>query len=159
MLTIFTKRSRVLIMRAFWIYQSSEYASSSEDARVLIEKGFWICQGCEYASGSEDATGSEVAKVLNKQGLWICQRYTGFWICLNMSACICLYMSGYAQICLNGFCFIFPHCNQHTYFNIYTKLEVLVLRKMMFSWRYKFWFSYSSPNFICFFFQTIYFWK
>ena len=149
MLTIFTKRSRVLIMRAFWIYQSSEYASSSEDARVLIEKGFWICQDCEYASGSEYATGSEVAKVLNMSTL---HRV------LNMSACICLYMSGYVQICLNGFCFIFPHCNQHTYFNIYTKLEVLVLRKM-FSWRYKFWFSYSSPNFICFFFQTIYFWK
>ena len=37
-------------------------------------------------------------------------------------------MHEYAQICLNDFCFIFPHCNQLTYCNVYTKLEVLVLR-------------------------------
>ena len=37
-----------------------------------------------------------------------------------------------------------------TYFNVCTKLEVLVLRKMMlFSWRHKHLFFYSSCNFIC----------
>ena len=46
---------------------------------------------------------------------------TGFWICLNMPdyvwlnmhgyVWICQYMREYAQICLNGFCFIFPYCN------------------------------------------------
>ena len=91
--------------------------------------GFWIYQGSEYA------TGSEFAKVLNVPGFWIYQRYTGLWICLNISGCICLDMSEYAQICLDGFCFVFPYCNQLTYFNVYTKL---VLKKtMLFSWRYK----------------------
>ena len=57
--------------------------------------GFWIYQGSEYA------TGSEFAKVLNVPGFWIYQRYTGFWICLNISGCICLDMSEYAEIWMN----------------------------------------------------------
>ena len=112
MLIIFTKRARILNMQGFWTYQSSEYASGSKDARVLKMSGL-----------------------------------TGFWICLNIPdyvwlnmpryVWICQYMREYAQICLNGFCFIFPYCNTLstwsvlTYFNVYTKLEVLVLRKMM----------------------------
>ena len=109
MKTIFTKHPRVLNMRGFWTYQSSEYASRSKDARVLniprilICLWFWICQG------------SEQTRVLNMLGL------TGFWICLNMLDYVwlnmtgyvwtCRYMREYAQICLNGFCFIFPYCN------------------------------------------------
>ena len=151
MLTIFTKRSRVLIMRAFWIYQSSEYASGSEDARVLIKKGFWIYQGCEYASGSQDA------RVLNIPRFWIChwfwinkgseyvkvtQGSEYAWICLPAYACIWLNMPRYVWICPNlpeWLLLYISHCDQHTYFNVYTKLEVLVLRTM-FSWRYKIWF-------------------
>ena len=34
----------------------------------------------------------------------------GFWVCLNNSW-ICLSLTEYAGICLNGFCFTFPHCN------------------------------------------------
>ena len=112
MLVTFTKRSRILNKQGFWIHHSPEHASGSKDARAL-----------------------------NMSEL------TGFWICLSMSdyvwlnmpgyVWICRYMREYAQICLNGFCFIFPYCNTLstwsvlTYFNVYTKLEVLVLRKMM----------------------------
>ena len=157
MKTIFTKHPRVLNMRGFWTYQSSEYASRSKDARVLniprilICLWFWICQG------------SEQTRVLNMLGL------TGFWICLNMLdyvwlnmtgyVWICRYMREYAQICLNGFCFIFPYVipclleRVLTYFNVCTKLEVFVWRKMMlFSWRHKHWFFYSNCNFIWFLF-------
>ena len=116
---------------------------------------FWTYQSSEYASGSKDA------RVLNMSGL------TGFWICLNIPdyvwlnmpryAWICRYMREYAQICLNGFCFIFPYCNTSpnwtcavlTYFNVYTKLELLVFRKMVLLFvDTKIDFFYSSCNFI-----------
>ena len=85
----------VLKMPGFWLKKGSEYTRVVNMPLVLKMPGFWIYQGSEYA------TGSEVAKVLNKQGFWICQGYTGFWICLNMSACMCLHMAEYAEICMN----------------------------------------------------------
>ena len=95
--------TRVLNMSRFWIYQGHEYASRSEYARVLNKAGFWMYQDSEYASGSE------FARVLNMSGLPQGSKYA--LICLIMSGWICLDMREYAQICLNGFCFIFPHCN------------------------------------------------
>ena len=88
-------------------------------------------------------------------GFWICQGYTGFWICLIMSGWICLGMSEYAGICVNmpksplmAFVLYFPiviPCLLEgvvTYFNVYTKLEVLFWMKMrLFSWRHAIWFS------------------
>ena len=155
MLTISTKRSRALNMRGFWICltfsinQNSEYTRVLNMLRVLKIPGFWINRGSEYAKVLNIprlwirhwfwiCQGSEYTRVLNMSGLhrvlnmpeyvWLHMSWY-VWICRNMHEC--------AQICLNGFCFIFPHCNQLTYFNVYTKL---VLRKMMlFSWRYKIW--------------------
>ena len=68
---------------------------------------------------------------------WILPNYA--WICRNMCE--------YAHICLNGFCFTFTiviHCLLErvlTYFNIYTKLEVIVWENMRWD---KVWFSISS---------------
>ena len=123
MLIIFTKRSRVLNMQGFWTYQSSEYASGSEDARVL-----------------------------NMSGL------TGFWICLNMSDYVWLNMPGYVWM---AFVLYFPIAipclleRVLTYFSAYTKLEVLVLKKMMLFLvgDTKIDFFYSSCNFIGFCFR------
>ena len=123
MLIIFTKRSRVLNMQGFWTYQSSEYASGSEDARVL-----------------------------NMSGL------TGFWICLNMSDYVWLNMPGYVWMAfVLYFPIVIPCLLERvlTYFNAYTKLEVLVLRKMMLFLvgDTKIDFFYSSCNFIGFCFR------
>ena len=143
--------TRVLNMSGFWIYQGHEYASGSEYARVLNKPGFWIYQG------------SDMRLVLNLPGFWICQGYTGFWICLIMSGWICLDMSEYAGIWVNvpkfawiAFVLYIPiviPCLLEgviTYFNVFTKLEVLVWMKMrLFSWRDSTWFS-SCKYFIWF---------
>ena len=166
----------------FWIFQGPEYASGSEYFRVLNKPGFWISQGSEYASGSEYARvlnksglrinqGSQYTKVLNMPlvlnlpGFWICQGYTGFWICLIMSDWICLDLSEYVATCANmpksawmAFVLYFPigiHCLLERvviYFNVYTKLEVLVWRKMtLYCWRHTILFN-SCMNFIWFLF-------
>ena len=129
----------------FWIFQGFE------ETRVLNKPGFWIYQGSEYASGSEFirvTQGSEYA-----------------WICLIMFGWICLDMPEYAGICVNmpksawiAFVLYFPiviPCLLEgvvTYFNVFTKLEVLVWMKMrLFSWRDTIWFS-SCKYFIWFLF-------
>ena len=149
-------------MSGFWIYQGHEYAPGSEYARVLNKPGFWISQVSEYT------------KVLICVWFWICQgseyvrvtqdsEYT--WICLIMSRWICLDMSEYAGIWVNmpksawiAFVLYFPiviPCllkGVNTYFNVFTKLEVLVWMKMrLFSWRDTIWFS-SCKYFIWFLF-------
>ena len=118
----------VLNMPGFWTNQG-----------VLNKPGFWIYQGSEYASGYEFARVLNTRLVLNLPGFWICQGYTGFWICLIMSGWICLDMSEYAGICVNmpksawiAFVLYIPiviPCLLEgvvTYFNVITKLEVLV---------------------------------
>ena len=107
----------------------------SEYTRVLNMSGFWIYQGHEYASGSE------YARVLNMLGLTQGFEYAS--ICLIMSGWICLDMSEYAGIWVNmpksawiAFVLYFPiviPClleGMVTYFNVFTKLEVLVWMKM-----------------------------
>ena len=132
-------------MSGSWIYQGPEYASGSEYARVLNKPGFWISHGSEYVRVTQ---GSEYA-----------------WICLIMSDWICLDLSKYAVICTNmpksawvAFVLYFPiviPCLLErvvTYFNVYTKLEVLVWKKMrLFSWRHTIWFN-SWMYFIWFLF-------
>ena len=131
----------------FWICQSFE------QTRVLIKPGFWIYQVSEYASGYARVLNRRL--VLNLPGFWICQGYTGFWIYLIMSRWICLGMCEYAGICVNmpksawmAFVLYFPivmPCLLEgvvTYFNVFTKLEILVWMKMrLFSWRHAIWFS------------------
>ena len=142
----------VLNMPGFWTNQG-----------VLNKPGFWIYQGSEYASGYEFARVLNTRLVLNLPGFWICQGYTGFWICLIMSGWICLDMSEYAGIWVNvpkfawiAFVLYIPiviPCLLEgviTYFNVFTKLEVLVWMKMrLFSWRDSTWFS-SCKYFIWF---------
>ena len=123
---------------------------------------FWICQGSEYTKVLN------MPLVLNIPGFWICQGHTGSeyaWICLIMSDWICLDLSEYAAICSNmpksawmAFVLYFPIVNScllervATYFNVYTKLEVLVWRKMtLFCWRHTIWFN-SCMYFIWFLF-------
>ena len=138
----------VLNTSGFWIYQGHEYASGSEYATVLNKPGFWISQGLEYT------TVLNTRLVLNLPGFWIrvwfwiCQgsEYVRVkqgsehaCICMIMSGWICLDMSEYAGICVNmpksarmAFPLYFPHCNtlftwrRGYFFNVYTKLEVLV---------------------------------
>ena len=152
----------VLNIPGFWIYQGHEYASGSEYTRVLNKPGFWISQVSEYT------------KVLICVWFWICQgseyvRVTQgseyAWICLIMSGWICVDMSEYAGICVNMpksarivFVLYFPIAipclleGVVTYFNVFTKLEVLVWMKMrLFSWRDTIWFS-SCKYFIWFLF-------
>ena len=103
---------RVLNITGFWIClwfwrcQGSKYTRVLNMTLVLKMSGFWKCQGSEYTKvlnkpGFWKCQGPEFAKVLNIPGFWICQGYTGFWICLIMSGCICLDMSEYAEICMN----------------------------------------------------------
>ena len=81
--------------------------------------------------------------VLNLPGFWICQGHTGFWICMNIPEYAWLCLAEYAGICVNMpnsawmvFVLCFPivtHCLLEgvvTYFYVYTKLEVLVWRKI-----------------------------
>ena len=105
--------------------------SGSEYAR------FWICQGSEYVRVTQ-------GKAMNMSD----------YVWLNMPGYIwiCWHMNEYAYFCHNSLCFVFPHCNLLvvlegviTYFNIYTKLEVLVWMKMrLFSLRDPIWFSSCS---------------
>ena len=146
-------------MFGFWMYQGHEYASGSEYARVLNKPRFWISQVSEYTKVLNTRL------VLNLPGFWICQGHTGFWIYLIMSGWICLGMSEYAAIGVNmpksawiAFVLYFPiviPCLLEgvvTYFNVFTKLEVLVWMKMrLFSWRDTIWFS-SCKYFIWFLF-------
>ena len=84
------------------------YVSGSDYPRVLSMSlvlnvpEFSIYQGCEYASGFE------YDRIMSIPEFWICQGYTGFRIGLNNSW-IGLNMSDYVLICLNDFCFTFPH--------------------------------------------------
>ena len=123
--------TNVLDMSGFWIYQGHEYAS------VLNKAGVWISQGSEYNMVLKTRL------VLNLPGFWI---RVWFWICLNMPDYVWLnvpgYMSEYVGICLNmpksalmAFVLYFPIVilclleGLLTYFNVYTKLEVLVWMK------------------------------
>ena len=133
----------------FWIWQGFE------QTRVLNKPGFWIYQGSEYAPGYQFGRVLNTRPVLNLPGFWIRQGYGGFWICLIMSVWICLDMSEYAGICVNmpksawiAFVLYIPiviPClfeGVVTYFNVFTKLELLVWMKMrLFSWRDTIWFS------------------
>ena len=134
----------------FWIYQGREYAPGSEYARVLNKPEFWISQGSEYTKvlntrlvlnlpvfwirvwfwiyqSSEYTSGSEFARVLNMSGLHRVLNMSDY-VCLNMPEYVwrCQDMRKYAKICLNGFCFIFLHCNslstwRHGYFSTFTQ--------------------------------------
>ena len=128
----------------FWIWQGFEQAI------VLNMPRFWICFCFSICPGSE------------------CIRVKQFseyaWICLTMSGWICLYMSELAGIWVNipksswmVFVLYLPiviPClleNVVTYFNIYTKLDVLVWMKIkLFFWRHTVWFS--SCNYFIFLF-------
>ena len=114
----------------FWRCQGSEYTRVLNMTLVLKMSGFWKCQGSEYT------------RVLNMSGLHRVLNMPDYvWLHMPGYVWICRNMHEYAQIWVSGFCFIFRHCNQLTYFNVYSKLEVLVLRKIMpFSWRCKIWF-------------------
>ena len=104
---------------------------------VLNLPMFWIYQGSEYVRVHRVLKMSEYA-----------------WLCLAKYAWICLNMLEYAWICLNlsepwmafvlYFPFVVPCLLERivTYFKVYTKLQVLVWRKMrLFSWRHKIWCS------------------
>ena len=71
------------------------------------------------------------AKVLNIPRFWICQCYPGFWICLDMSEyatmAFVLYFPIVILVYLNAWLIIFESL---FFCNVYTKLEVLVWRKM-----------------------------
>ena len=141
----------VMNMPEFWTNQGSEYTKILHTRLVMnlpgfwIHVWFWICQGSEYVRVTQ---GSEYA-----------------WICLIMSGWICVDMSEYAGICVNMpksarivFVLYFPIAipclleGVVTYFNVFTKLEVLVWMKMrLFSWRDTIWFS-SCKYFIWFLF-------
>ena len=131
-------------MPGFWTNQGSEYTNVLNTRLVLnfpgfwIRVWFWIWQRFEYV---KDTQGSE---------------YT--WICLDMSE--------YAVICVNmpksawmDFALYFPIgilClleDLVNYFNVYTKLEVLVwMKTRLLYWRDTIWFS-SCKNFTCLFFR------
>ena len=82
---------------------------------------------------------------------WACRDYTGFWTCQN-NFWTYLSMLKCAWMCLNlpewqwllfEFCIVIPCLLERvvTYFNIYTKLEVIVwMNTRLFSWRDKIWF-------------------
>ena len=146
----------VLNMSGFWIYQGDEYASGSEYARVLNKPGFWKSHFSEYTKVLNTCLVMNLPWFWIRVWFWIFQsseyvRVTqGFaWICLIMSGWICLDMSEYAGICVNmpksawiTFLLYFPiviPCPLEgvvTYFNVFTRLEVLVWMKMrLFSWR------------------------
>ena len=142
----------------FWICQGFE------QTKVLNKPVFWIYQGSEYASSSQ------FARVLNMSVLHRVLNMPEYaWLCLTEYVWICLNMPGYAWICLNlpewlfvlYFPIVIPYLLEGVviYFNIYTKLEVLVWMKLrLFSWRHTIWFS-CCKYFICFLFETKYFYK
>ena len=125
----------VLNMPGFWTNQDSEYTKVLNTRLVLnlpefwIRVWFWIYQGSEYVRVRQ---GSQYA--------WICLIMSG-WICLDMSefAGICVNMSKSAWIAFALYFSIVIPCLREgvvTYFNIFTKLEVLDWMKMrLFSWR------------------------
>ena len=147
MLTIFTKHPRVLNMRGFQICQGSKYTKALNMPLVLNLPRLWINQGSEYV---------RLHRVLNMPE----------YVCVIMPGWICMGMSEYANICVHmpksawmAFALYFPivmPCLLErvlTYFNVCTKLEVFVLRRMMlFSSRHKHWFFYSSCIYIWFLF-------
>ena len=95
MLTIFTKHPRVLNMRGFQICQGSKYTKALNMPLVLnLPRLWWINQASEYVT---------LNRVLNMPEYAWLNMHGYFWICQ--------YLRAYAQICLNGFCFIFPYCN------------------------------------------------
>ena len=94
MLTIFTKHPRVLNMRGFQICQGSKYTKALNMPLVLNLPRLWINQSSEYG---------KLNRVLNMPDY--------VWLNMHGYVWICQYMREYAQICLNGFCFIFPYCN------------------------------------------------
>ena len=151
-----------------WICLWFRICQGFEQTRVLNKSGLWIYQGSEYSSGSEFARVLNTRLVLNLPGFWIVRVMQSFeyaWICLIMSGWICLGMSEYAGICTNvpksawiAFVLYFPiviPCLLEgvvTYFNVYTKLEVLVwMKTRLFSWRDIIWFG-SCKNCIWFLF-------
>ena len=101
-----------------------------------------MCQRPGYTS-SEYASGFEHARILNIPEFFIFQDYTEFRICLNNS-CICQDMSGCTWtygICMNmpkstwvvfvlHFRCGFITFHVVTYFNVYSRLEVIVWRNM-----------------------------
>ena len=136
---------------------------------VLNLPKFWIYHGSEYASGFK------YTRIFNIQDSRICQGYAGFRICLNNSW-ICLFMSSVSEyawiywnmhecayICLNVFCFIFPHfpicfsipfllAHLVTYLHLYRRLEVYILKEQaLFFKRQNFIFSLASISFILYF--------
>ena len=94
MLTIFAKHPRVLKMPGFQICQGSKYTKALNMHLVLNLPRFWINQDSEYV---------RVKTVLNMPDY--------VWLNMQWYVWICQYMREYAQICLDGFCFIFPYCN------------------------------------------------
>ena len=108
-------------------------------------KGLWLYQDSEYASGSEYVS-----------GFWLCQDCAGFWIFLDMReqfvntsdyAWICPNIPGCTGICVNIlksawmiFVLRFPiviSCLLEcvvTYFNAYTKQEVVNWSSMRLIW-------------------------
>ena len=100
MLTISTKHPRVLNIPDFWICllfwrcQDSKYTKALHMPLVLNLPRLWINQGSEYV---------KVNRALNMP------KYV--WLNMHGYVWICQYLREYAQICLNGFCLIFPYCN------------------------------------------------
>ena len=95
-------------MPGFWIYQGSEYASVSEFAKVLNKQGF------EYVM---------VNRVLNMPDyVWLMPGYVD--ICVNMPKSARMALALYFPISV-------PSLLERvlTYFSVYTKLEILALRK------------------------------
>ena len=133
-------------MSVFWLYQGHEYASGSEYGRVLSKPGFWISQVSEYTKVLN------MHLVMNLPGFWV---HVWFWICQGSEYVRVTLGSEYAWI---AFVLYFPiviPCLLEgvvTYFNVFTKLEVLFWMKMrLFSWRDTAWFS-SFKYFIWFLF-------
>ena len=93
MVTIFTKHPRVLNMRGFQICQVSKYTKAVNMPLVLNLPRLWINQSSEYV---------RLNRVLNMPDY--------VWLNMHGYVWICQYLRKYAQICLNGFCFIFPYC-------------------------------------------------
>ena len=77
-----------------WRCQSPEYPKVLNIPRLYICLWFWICQGSEYV---------RLNRVLNMPDY--------VWLNLHKYVWNCQYLREYAQICLNGFCLIFPYCN------------------------------------------------
>ena len=135
MLIIFIKRPRVHNMQGFWTYQSSEYTSVSEDPSVL-----------KYIRVNRVLNMLEYAWLCLAEYAWICLNIPIYsWICPSALMAFVLYFS-IVITCLLERVLI--------YFKVYTKLEVLVWRKMMlFLGETKIDIFHSSCNFIAFCFK------